>query len=411
MAGERLPPSPRAHVIILRLSVALFLVQAGFHAFTASMPLALTRVGVADASIGLVMGSAALVQIPAALAGGRLVDAFGGGRLFTAGGLAYLAATGVLLLPGVDVAGSLVPFVVVRVLQGIGIGLALPAALSLVPLMVAPARLASSLAYVGAAQNLTLVVLPPLSIAILDVASLDGVAAAVVAFVLAGMILGQRVPVRAIAADVVAARAASRRFGITFRREWAAPLLVLVTFVAHWGAVTAYLPARAEAAGADIGLYFAADGLAIFLMRLPSGWLVDRFTARILILVGAAATVVALAILLLPLTTPLLVASGLISGSAGALVLTPVTVELSRRSTDADRGSAFAMLSGGIAVAITLGSIGGAPIVAVLGLSAALAAGIGLVVVSMAVALSDPLLAQPSRGRGTGTPGAAVPAA
>ena len=206
-------------------------------------------------------------------------------------------------------------------------------------------------------------------------------------------------------------RAASRRFGITFRREWAAPLLVLVTFVAHWGAVTAYLPARAEAAGADIGLYFAADGLAIFLMRLPSGWLVDRFTARILILVGAAATVVALAILLLPLTTPLLVASGLISGSAGALVLTPVTVELSRRSTDADRGSAFAMLSGGIAVAITLGSIGGAPIVAVLGLSAALAAGIGLVVVSMAVALSDPLLAQPSRGRGTGTPGAAVPAA
>ena len=411
MAGERLPPSPRAHVIILRLSVALFLVQAGFHAYTASMPLALTRVGVADASIGLVMGSAALVQIPAALAGGRLVDAFGGGRLFTAGGLAYLAATGVLLLPGVDVAGSLVPFVVVRVLQGIGIGLALPAALSLVPLMVAPARLASSLAYVGAAQNLTLVVLPPLSIAILDVASLDGVAAAVVAFVLAGMILGQRVPVRAIAADVVAARAASRRFGITFRREWAAPLLVLVTFVAHWGAVTAYLPARAEAAGADIGLYFAADGLAIFLMRLPSGWLVDRFTARILILVGAAATVVALAILLLPLTTPLLVASGLISGSAGALVLTPVTVELSRRSTDADRGSAFAMLSGGIAVAITLGSIGGAPIVAVLGLSAALAAGIGLVVVSMAVALSDPLLAQPSRGRGTGTPGAAVPAA
>ena len=411
MAGERLPPSPRAHVIILRLSVALFLVQAGFHAYTASMPLALTRVGVADASIGLVMGSAALVQIPAALAGGRLVDAFGGGRLFTAGGLAYLAATGVLLLPGVDVAGSLVPFVVVRVLQGIGIGLALPAALSLVPLMVAPARLASSLAYVGAAQNLTLVVLPPLSIAILDAASLDGVAAAVVAFVLAGMILGQRMPVRAIAADVVAARAASRRFGITFRREWAAPLLVLVTFVAHWGAVTAYLPARAEAAGADIGLYFAADGLAIFLMRLPSGWLVDRFTARILILVGAAATVVALAILLLPLTTPLLVASGLISGSAGALVLTPVTVELSRRSTDADRGSAFAMLSGGIAVAITLGSIGGAPIVAVLGLSAALAAGIGLVVVSMAVALSDPLLAQPSRGRGTGTPGAAVPAA
>ncbi|OGO56303.1 MAG: hypothetical protein A2V85_10635 [Chloroflexi bacterium RBG_16_72_14] len=310
-----------------------------------------------------------------------------------------------------DVAGSLVPFVVVRVLQGVGIGLALPAALSLVPRMVAPARLSSSLAYVGAAQNLTLVVLPPLSIAILDTAALDGVAASVVAVVLAGLVLGQRLPVRAVAADAVAARAARRRFGITFRREWAAPLLVLVTYVAHWGAVTAYLPVRAEAAGADIGLYFAADGLAIFLMRLPSGWLVDRFTARILILVGAGATALAVGMLLLPLTTPLLVVSGLIGGGAGALVLTPVTVELSRRSTDADRGSAFAMLSGGIAVAITLGSIGGAPIVALLGLSAALAAGIVLIGVSMAVTLSDPLLARPSRGRGTGTPGTAAPAA
>ncbi|MEW6224788.1 MAG: MFS transporter [Chloroflexota bacterium] len=381
-------------MIILRLSVALFLVQAGFHAYTAAMPLALTRVGVADASIGLVMGSAALVQIPAAIAGGRLVDAFGGGRLFAAGGLAYLAATGVLLLPGVDVTGSLVPFVLVRVLQGVGIGLALPAALSLVPRMVAPSRLSSSLAYVGAAQNLTLVVLPPVSIAILDATSLDGVAAAVVALVLAGMVLGQRMPVRAITTDA-AARAASRRFGITFRREWAIPLLVLVTYVAHWGAVTAYLPARAEAAGADIGLYFAADGLAIFLMRLPSGWLVDRFTSRLLMLAGAAGTVVAVGMLLLPLTTPLLVASGLIGGGAGALVLTPITIELSRRSSDVDRGSAFALLSGGIAVAMTLGSIGGAPIVALFGLSAALAAGIALLLVSMALTLSDPLLARP----------------
>jgi MFS family permease len=140
-------------VIILRLSVALFLVQAGFHAFTASLPLALSRAGAPDASIGLVMGSAALVQIPAALVGGRLVDAFGGGRLFAAGGVAYLLASGVLLLPGVDVAGSLLPFVAARLLQGVGIGLALPAALSMVPRLVPPARLSSSLAYVGAART------------------------------------------------------------------------------------------------------------------------------------------------------------------------------------------------------------------------------------------------------------------
>ena len=81
-------------------------------------------------------------------------------------------------------------------------------------------------------------------------------------------------------------------------------------------------------------------------------------------------------------------------------MLTPITVELSRRSSDADRGSAFALLSGGIATAMTLGSVGGAPIVAVLGLSAALAAGMLLIGVSMALTIADGSLA--GRGRTMG---------
>ena len=388
---------------VFRLAAALFLVQAGFHAYTAAMPLALGREGAPEASIGLIMGAAAVVQIPAALVGGRLVDAFGGPRLFLAGGIAYLVASGVIMLPAVDAGGSLAPFVLVRILQGIGIGLALPSALSMVPRLVPPSGLSSGLAYVGAAQNLTLVVLPALSIAILDATSLEGVAAVVLVVVLAGLALGQRLPLRPLVLGAAAALpAAGRRFGITFRREWVKPLLIIITYVAHWGVVTAYLPVRAADAGADIGLYFAADGIAIFLMRLPSGWLLDRFTARALILVGAGATAVAVGMLLLPLTTPLLVVSGLLGGAAGALVVTPVTVELSRRSTDADRGSAFALLSGGLATAMALGSIGGAPMVALVGLSTALVAGIALIGVSMALAVSDPLMARTGRSQAPG---------
>jgi predicted MFS family arabinose efflux permease len=182
------------------------------------------------------------------------------------------------------------------------------------------------------------------------------------------------------------------------------PLAIVVTYVAHWGAVTAYLPIRAEEAGANIGLYFAADGIAIFLMRLPTGWLVDRVSSRALILTGAAMTLVAIGMLLLPLTTPLLIVSGLLGGAGGGIVITPVTVELSRRSSDADRGSAFALFSGGMATAMTLGSIGGAPVVAVLGLSAALVMGMALIVLSMGLTISDRSLAR--RGR----PGSVAPA-
>jgi predicted MFS family arabinose efflux permease len=272
--------------------------------------------------------------------------------------------------------------------------------------MVAAARVAQGLSIVGAAQNLTLVLAPLISIAILNATSLDGVATAVVGVVVVGILLGQRLPLRPLSPTPSTMAAAGRRFGITFRREWTTPLLIIITYVAHWGAVTAYLPIRAEEAGANIGLYFAADGIAIFLMRLPTGWLVDRVSSRNLILTGAGMTFVAIGMLLLPLTTPLLVVSGLIGGAGGGIVITPITVELSRRSSDADRGSAFSLFSGGLAAAMALGSIGGAPVVAALGMSAALAMGMALIAVSMALTIADRSLA----GRGRAGGGGAEPA-
>jgi MFS family permease len=344
---------------------------------------------VPDASIGLIVGTAALVQIPAAIMGGRLVDRFGGMRLFGVGGLAYIVASGILLLPGVEPGGPALPFVVARALQGVGIAVALPAALSVVPAIVASVRLGAGRAMVGAAQNLTLVVMPPLSILVLNATSLDGVAVMAIVFVTAGLLVASRLPIRRVVHTAVPT---PRRFGITFLREWAIPLLITCTYVAHWGAITAYLPVRAAAAGADIGLYFVADGIAIFAMRLPSGWLADRVPSRILIASGAGATAIAIGMLLLPLTTPILIVSGLIGGAGGAVVMTPLLLELSRRSTDADRGSAFALYSGALATAMALGSIGGAPIVALFGMSAALLLGIVLILVSLALALWDPTL-------------------
>ena len=125
---------------MFRLALALFSVQAGFHAFTASLPVALAQAGVPDPEIGVIVGIAALVQIPAAFVAGVLVDRLGGLRAFMGGGFAYLAGCAVLLLPGVEPGGPLGPFVVARIFQGIGIAATLPAALSLVPRLVEPIR-------------------------------------------------------------------------------------------------------------------------------------------------------------------------------------------------------------------------------------------------------------------------------
>ena len=66
------------------------------------------------------------------------------------------------------------------------------------------------------------------SIAVLDATSFDGVALMVIGFVIVGMALSYRLPVRPVVREASAALGeASRRFGITFRREWAIPLLIV----------------------------------------------------------------------------------------------------------------------------------------------------------------------------------------
>ena len=107
-------------------------------------------------------------------------------RALTWGAIAYLAGSSILLLPGVEPGGPAGPFLVARVFQGIGIAATLPAALSLVPRLVPPGRRGFGLAFVGSAHNLTLVVIPPVSLVILATTSLHGVALTVMAIVLAG---------------------------------------------------------------------------------------------------------------------------------------------------------------------------------------------------------------------------------
>jgi predicted MFS family arabinose efflux permease len=279
----------------------------------------------------------------------------------------------------------------------------------MVPRLIDRARSGLALSIVGSAQNLTLVVLPPLSLAVLGRATnLDGVAMMVAVIVVAGMGLSltvgrrrftRRTPMPGLDSTAPGVESslpepelepARRRLGVAYRSSWTIPLAVILFYVAHWGAVTAYLPARAEAAGADVGLFFAADGLAILLMRVPTGHLTDRIRGRWLILTGLAIGLVAVALLLPTPTTPILLLSGFLGGAGGALVLTPILVGLSRRSGERDRGSAFSMFSGSLAAAITLGSIGGAPVIAVGGFEATMVAGLALIVVAALISLRDP---------------------
>ncbi|MEP6639265.1 MAG: MFS transporter, partial [Chloroflexota bacterium] len=131
----------------------------------------------------------------------------------------------------------------------------------------------------------------------------------------------------------------------------------------------------------------------------PSGWLADRIRPIWLILTGLSGTAVAVVLLTQPPTTPLLMAAGTLTGLGGALVITPLLVEMSRRSLDADRGSAFSLFSAANAGALAIGSVGGAIVVGTFGFAAAMLATLAGVIGAGIVAVLD-------RGLGSRPPGA-----
>ncbi len=378
---------------MLRLAIALFLAQTGFHAYVASLPLALLAADRSDALIGALMGAAAVVQIPAGFLAGGLIDRFGGRAIFLASAAAFLLAA-LLLVSGLAAPGGALPaLVAVRLLQGVGLAACMPAALSLVPGLVGPARLATGLSLVALAGNVSLAVSPPVSLAILGAGSLQLVSTVVLATVAGSLGLGWTLE-RGGGPEGPTGRPEARRprgrlLRPAWRPSWGPILLAMVLYLVHWGVVTGYLPQRAAAAGADVGLLFTADALSLVVLRLPAAWLTDRLGSHGLILAGFAVTIGALVVLLLPPTTPLMILAGLGTGSGAALVLPPVTLELSRRSDASDRGSAFALYSVAFAVGIALGSEAFAPFIDTVGFDVAASIGIAALVAAIATALVD----------------------
>jgi DHA1 family purine base/nucleoside efflux pump-like MFS transporter len=298
----------------------------------------------------------------------------------------YTVAAAILLLGSLEWTAGLVA---ARVLQGAASGLAVPASMALVPSLVPAARRGMAIATVGSAHNLTMVALPPVSLEVLKNFGMGGVSVLVCVLVLAALAIVVARPVEPIAATTSHLAAARRRFGFAWRGSWFMPLAVIVLFVLHWGVLIAYLPQRAVAAHADIGLFFAADGAAVLLARIPAGWLADHMRPVGPVLAGVALTFAGVVPLFDPPTTPVLIVAGLLTGIGGALIIQPLMLAMTARSTDADRGSAFSYFSASFSASIALASVGTAPLIGSIGFTALLTVALGALGLSAVVALLD----------------------
>ncbi len=253
-----------------------------------------------------------------------------------------------------------------------------PAAFSLLPSLVSERRRGTALGAFGATSTIALALGPPAGLLLLRRGPgwLFGAALAVAAVAFAASL-------------ILEAGAPTGRPGPLFRYRGAWTPLLIVTFltVVYWGVVTAFLPIHVPRGQlANVGWFFTADALAVLVFRIPTGYLADRFGPRWLLAAGIVVTSAAILVLLLPASLLTLVAAGMGTGLGAALLLPPILLELTKRSDQADRGTAMALYSTSFSGAVGVGSLAAAALVARGGF------GTALVVSTIACLLAGPIV-------------------
>lgn len=349
----------------LRLLLGVALLQASYYIFVAPLPLGLAAGGFSESAIGVLIGLTPLTQIAASFSMPFIVSSIGVPGTLAVGGSGYIA--GAVL---VGAATSLPPtlsglgFICARIAQGLAFGLVLPTAY-----LAAQRAFRGELHLVGiaTANGLALAVLPPLSLILYDVTSLGLIAAGgAVLGVLGLFTAGSGVRGSDLGTRVI------RFKGPAFKRAWVVPLTLTVLFLPYWGVTLAYLQQEAHGQHLNGGLFFAFDGIAILLVRLPAGVALRQLSTEALIIVGGVACVGCVAVLASSLSEAGLIFAGVASGLGSGCVMTALLVETARRTGPDEAGGSFAYFSIAQASGIALGSVLGALTVPQIGFSGAL---------------------------------------
>ena len=375
-----------------RLAMALFVTQGGFWVWSATLPIAMANAGASDLDIGFVVGLATVVQMVASLAAAAVIDRLGVGLAVIGGVACYgIGAVAIGALVEAPSTNSTV-LLLARVLHGTGTALVFPSALALAAGIVV-VRSSLPLALTAAGQNLSQAVFPAISVAVLGHSSLKGVSAlacgsAVIGLGLFGWTLRRG----------IIARGPLGGLELTYQRDWSRPLVGLFLVTIQWGVIQSFLPQRALEAGGDPGLYFLCSGSALLATRLVAGWVGDNLPAHRLARAGATMLAMGAVLLLVSRSGIGLLVAGGVGGTGAALAITPIVVELGRRSRSGTSGSAFALMSFAMAAALSVGSVAGGALVELIGFEATLAVVAGLVLIGGMTAFSGGGHIRPTTG-------------
>lgn len=332
--------------------VANLFLSAGFQFTFATIPGYVQHIGGDAAQLGLAYAFLSLTALTARPGTGWLVDRWGRKPVLLAAALIFTLSP--LLYAW---SSTLLPFMAVRVLHGVGIAAFSTAYLTIVGDLAPVARRGEAVGLSGVTSNLATLFAPAFGA---YVASVSGYAAhfALSAGVSAVTVLLLLPVVEPETAAAPRPRGPSLLSVAKLRTVWV-PSFAITGLSVAYGAVLSFLPPLAAGRGLTVtGGFYTAFAAAMMLAQASAGWLSDRVGRRVVAIPGLLLVVPAMAVLALARTDASLLAAGATFGMGWGLARAGLDTSVVESVAAEARGSAVGILYASFDIGVGAGSFG-----------------------------------------------------
>jgi MFS family permease len=324
--------------ILTRDFILVFFAQVAFtvvgYILIPTLPIYLSRLGSKETEIGVLIGSfgiSSLVSRPfvgrALLRGAAKTFMLIGALLFALTSVAYLFAPPFL------------PFLAVRVFQGIGLALFNTAIFTLVAHISPEIHRGQSLSYFFLAQNISLASAPPLGMLIINHFSFTLLFLVCLGVSSFSLFITSRLGTRR---QILQAADSSGEDGAFFNLTALAPSVLSFFFYFIWGALATFFPLHAINHGVtNPGFFYTALSVVLILGRAFGGRILDLYSRERLILYFFSICILSVVTLAFSRTLPWFILAGVIWG-IGASFLNPAIMAYTLdRAGNSSRGPAM----------------------------------------------------------------------
>jgi MFS family permease len=311
---------------------AQFAFSSVFFILIPTIPIYLSKLGSTEAGIGVLVGAMSASSIVLRPLVGRTLLRAHEKDFMIAGALIYAFSSIAYLI-----SKPFWPFLIVRILQGIGLALFATASFTLILRISPEARRGQSLSYFYLAFNMAFALAPYLGMLLINHFGFPVLFLACAGLSLCSLFITMKLEKRPV--DPLDAPSIQSQPFLSREALPAAIMAFMASMI--WGAVTAFLPLYALSHGvANPGLFFAALAITLIVARSFGGKILDTYSREKVLLPCLVAQIVAMALLAFSRNLPMFVLVAVIWGMGNAF-LYPSLVAFATDLAGSSRGPAI----------------------------------------------------------------------